>query len=97
MRYRKLPVEVEVYQLTFRPPEMLGETPELTNPPAWLKVALDSGIVSAQASVNKRWLVIHTLEGPMIGQEHDWIIKGVKGEIYACKPDVFELTYERIE
>jgi hypothetical protein len=37
---------------------------------------------------------IHTLEGPMLITEGDWIIKGVKGEFYPCKPDVFEATYE---
>jgi hypothetical protein len=35
-----------------------------------------------------------TLEGILTVSEGDWIIKGVKGEFYPCKPDVFELTYE---
>jgi hypothetical protein len=38
--------------------------------------------------------VIATLEGAMICSMGDWIIKGVKGEFYPCKPDIFELTYE---
>jgi hypothetical protein len=40
--------------------------------------------------------VIHipTLEGTMTAQAGDWIIKGVKGEFYPCKPDIFEATYE---
>lgn len=38
---------------------------------------------------------IDTLEGVMIGNPGDWIIKGVKGEIYPCKPDIFAMTYER--
>jgi hypothetical protein len=37
---------------------------------------------------------IETLEGRMIAGEGDWIIKGVKGEYYPCKPDIFEATYE---
>lgn len=37
---------------------------------------------------------IHTLEGTMLANVGDWIIKGVKGEFYPCKPDVFEATYE---
>lgn len=40
---------------------------------------------------------IHTLEGEMTASKGDWIIKGVKGEFYPCKPDIFEETYDRIE
>lgn len=39
---------------------------------------------------------IRTLEGDMHLTENDWIIKGVKGEFYPCKPDIFELTYEPV-
>lgn len=39
-------------------------------------------------------LQIPTLEGLMIGTQGDFIIKGVKGEIYPCKPDIFNMTYE---
>jgi hypothetical protein len=39
---------------------------------------------------------IHTLEGNMIASVGDWIIKGVKGEFYPCKPDIFESTYEEV-
>ncbi len=39
---------------------------------------------------------IHTLEGEMHIAESDWIIKGVKGEFYPCKPDIFEMTYEKV-
>ena len=39
-------------------------------------------------------LAIPTLEGVMLAIEGDWIIKGIKGELYACKPDIFEMTYE---
>jgi len=41
--------------------------------------------------------VIHTLEGDMVAEIGDWIITGVKGEIYPCKPDIFELTYDPVE
>ena len=40
--------------------------------------------------------VIHTLEGDMIAMLGDYIIKGVNGEFYPCKPDVFEKTYEPV-
>ena len=39
---------------------------------------------------------IHTLEGVMRVRDGDWIIKGLKGEYYACKPDIFEMTYELV-
>lgn len=39
-------------------------------------------------------MVIATLEGDMAAMPGDWIIRGVKGEFYPCKPDIFALTYE---
>ena len=42
-------------------------------------------------------VVIHTLEGEMEAQPGDWIIRGVKGEFYPCKPDIFAQTYEPVE
>jgi hypothetical protein len=39
---------------------------------------------------------VPTLEGPMYVKNGDWIIKGVKGEFYPCKPDVFEASYEAV-
>lgn len=42
-------------------------------------------------------LKIQTLEGDVIARIDDWIIKGVKGEFYPCKPDIFKETYERVE
>ena len=41
-------------------------------------------------------LEIETLEGTMKANKGDWIIKGVKGELYPCKPDVFDMTYEEL-
>jgi hypothetical protein len=42
-------------------------------------------------------LLIRTLEGDMTAMPGDWIITGIRGETYACKPDIFEATYERVE
>ena len=42
-------------------------------------------------------LMIPTLEGYMSAYKGDWIIKGVKGEFYPCKPDIFNMTYEKVE
>jgi hypothetical protein len=41
-------------------------------------------------------LSINTLEGTMTAVPGDWIIKGVQGEFYSCKPDIFEATYEAV-
>lgn len=40
---------------------------------------------------------IPTLEGIMTANARDWIIRGVKGEVYPCKPDIFDATYEAVE
>jgi len=41
-------------------------------------------------------LLIPTLEGVMIARDYDWIIKGIRGEYYPCKPDIFEETYDAV-
>ena len=41
-------------------------------------------------------IVIHTLEGDMRADYNDWIIKGIQGEFYPCKPDIFKETYEEV-
>lgn len=41
-------------------------------------------------------LVVATLEGPLRASPNDWIIKGVQGEFYPCKPDIFAATYEPV-
>lgn len=46
---------------------------------------------------NDTSLLIETLEGVMEARPYDWIIRGVKGECYPCKPDIFEQTYEKVE
>lgn len=47
--------------------------------------------------LNEGKIYIETLEGVMTATEGDWIIKGVNGEFYPCKPDIFEKTYEPVE
>lgn len=42
-------------------------------------------------------LTISTLEGNMNASHGDFIIKGIKGEFYACKPDIFEMTYDKVD
>lgn len=49
------------------------------------------------APFQQRCLIVLTLEGEMTASNGDWIIRGVQGEFYPCKPDIFEVTYERVE
>lgn len=52
-------------------------------------------VVEAEQTVEA--IVIHTLEGDMTAEPGDWIITGVKGERYPCKPDIFAATYESVD
>ena len=51
--------------------------------------------VTIEAYQTEEEIYIETLEGIMKADKGDWIIKGVKGELYPCKPDVFEITVEK--
>ena len=57
----------------------------------------NEGCATESADSNRIGLHIPTLEGLMLGVENDWIIRGVKGELYPCKPDIFEATYEPVK
>ena len=66
--------------------------------PLWLKKAKWKSfreIGSLYIYLNK--LLINTMEGQLNVSIDDWIIRGVKGEIYPCKPNIFKLTYELVE
>lgn len=52
--------------------------------------------ISESANLNRVDLIIHTLEGDMTARVGDYIIKGVKGEFYPCKPDIFDETYHEV-
>lgn len=53
--------------------------------------------VVIEAYQTDKEIIIHTLEGDMKADVGDYIIKGVNGEFYPCKPDIFEKTYEEVE
>jgi len=87
MKFRKKPVVIEAIQ--------------------WSRVILDEVVHFIASSESKvicrvpfddpEAFEIETLEGTMRASKGDWIIKGVKGEFYPCKPDIFEATYEAVE
>lgn len=83
-KFRKKPVEIEAFQL---PPFGEDPSPEMVD---WLH-QFDANWIGEGGHI-----VIHTLEGYMTANPGDWIIKGVKGEMYPCKSDIFAETYERV-
>ena len=82
MRFRKKPVVIDAIQWTEK---------NILQVAAFMKL----GEVTTDFLDNA--ILIKTLEGEMKAMPKDWIIRGVKGELYPCKPDIFEATYEPIE
>lgn len=82
MRYRKKPVVIEAVQY---------------GPYTMPTVELVSFLEGAGATLGLDGITIPTLEGDHLARVGDYIIKGVKGEFYPCKPDIFEMTYEALE
>ena len=56
-----------------------------------------AAFVGSAIKVTATHMVIKTLEGDMTVSPEDYIIKGVKGEFYPCKPDIFEATYDKVK
>lgn len=83
-QYRKKPVVIEAIKFTKE------SGPDIYN---WLS---PNQPVSLRDLGGVKTIVINTLEGEMTAQIGDWIIKGVKGEFYPCKPDIFDETYEEV-
>jgi hypothetical protein len=81
-KFRKKPIEVEAWQW-----DGVSTSPER---PEWLRDARVS------ANHSEQILIISTLEGKMTATKGDWIIRGVKGELYPCKPDIFAELYEAV-
>lgn len=63
----------------------------------WFNYGDHPMVYTKRSSASDLWGYIQTLEGEMTVTPGDWIITGVKGEHYPCKPDIFEATYERVE
>ena len=93
MKYRKKPVVIEAFQMTrdhrrsnFEWPNWLHE--------AWQKDPSEGALWIDPDDPTREKLVCGTLEGVHRIDFNDWIIQGIKGELYPCKPDIFEMTYE---
>lgn len=89
MKYRKKPVVIDAFKWT--------GGPDQEDYPQWIVDAIKNGKVTFPRE-DEGFLImrIETLEGAMTAQLGDYIIKGIKGEIYPCKPDIFEATYELV-
>lgn len=81
-QFRKKPVVIEAVQVG----------PDILAPP-WFSEAVERGDIYFEV---RGPTYINTLEGVMRAEHGDWIIRGVKGELYPCKPDIFEATYEPV-
>ena len=85
--FRKKLIEIEAYKCI----DILHTaTHDWENLPSCIRKAYEQGEVLFEFEQ----IYIKTLEGNMIALKDDWIIKGVFGELYPCKPDVFQETYE---
>ena len=91
MRYRKKPVIIEAFLLNER--GLVGED--------WFWDAVTSNDIITHCFgkhyPEPAWCEIKTLEGVMTARAGDYIIRGVNGEIYPCKADIFKKTYEVVE
>jgi hypothetical protein len=81
MKYRKKPVVIEAWRWN-------GKVTDGPMPDWLVSVALSTGDLCR--------LILPTLEGDLTASPGDWIIRGIKGEVYPCKPDIFEATYEAL-
>lgn len=96
MRFRKKPVEIEAIQWTG---DNIHDVLEFCNSDERWKTGIISqnfggptiGHVPAMMMLD-----IPTLEGTMTASRGDWIIRGVRGELYPCKPDIFKETYDEV-
>lgn len=86
--YQKKPVIINAFQWT-------GDEKQMEDP-QWIVDAIKNGdVYFKNEGTPEIELMIKTLEGEMTASRGDYIIKGVKGELYPCKPDIFEMTYDK--
>lgn len=82
-KYKKKPVEIEA---------VLWDGNKVSEMTPWISESLENGAIIRYGDK----VLIFTLEGKLYASPGDYIIKGVKGELYPCKPDIFNETYEKL-
>lgn len=90
-RFKKKPIEISAFDWSNEHGDAAG--------PDWWHEARSLGKITFHAPKHNdpHYLIIHTLEGKMRADVGDWIIRGVKGELYPCKPDIFAATYDPVD
>jgi hypothetical protein len=84
--YRKKPVVIEAFE--WIPTQSVAGTPD------WFFTACADGVAYPEFDGT---LTIKTMEGKMRAEIGDFVIRGIKGELYLCKPDIFAATYEEVK
>ena len=95
-KYRKKPIVIEAFQMTKEKRWDNSDWPNWLNQ-AWQKEPSEGALWIDDNDPDREKLVCGTLEGVHKVDFNDYIIQGVKGEIYPCKENIFELTYEKVE
>jgi hypothetical protein len=90
MKYRKKPIIVDAFQWT-------GDQDQVVDPEWICDAIMDGDVVFENFLTENVRMIIHTLEGVHRGKPGDYIIRGIQGELYPCRPDIFEATYEKVE
>ncbi len=93
MKFRKKPVVIEAFQYDGDFIDSKGNW----YIPEWAKEAFENGVLYFGYIGAPAELFVKTLEGDMLVSVGDYIIQGVNGELYPCKPNIFEKTYEVVE
>jgi hypothetical protein len=89
-KFRKKPVVIEAEQFT----EDLALRMLIDKEPGPFGLQASGNYHPPSRTVSRAWIGIKTLEGVMRADIGDWIIRGVNGELYPCKPDIFAATYD---
>ncbi len=90
MRFKTKPIEIEAFEYTGDVSAALAWSAEVSP-----GISAGTYLYGVGRDEDPQ-LKIHTLEGDMHVSRGDWVIKGLKGEFYPCKPDVFAQKYERV-
>lgn len=90
IRVRKRPVEVRAWPVAWLLQAAKVNAP--TFPAEVMEAYLDSRL-----NLREDRILVDTLEGVMTAEVNDWLIMGVAGEFYPCKPDIFAATYEEVD
>ena len=85
-KFRKKPAVIEAMQFNGFDDYLLAV--------AWMKNCGDTWALANEVYYKTPIMISNTLEGAMAATPGDWIIRGIKGEFYPCKPDIFEATYD---